>query len=81
MTLIDTGDMEAGHVFRHELAGALTALEVALGQEPSLTGGSLFTRDEDQRSRGTKLENNAMRARSDQVSFGRLTWRRRTESW
>lgn len=39
MALIDKGEMEAGPVFRHELAGALTVLEVALGQDPSLTGG------------------------------------------
>lgn len=31
--------MESGPVFRHELAGAITALEVALGQEPSLVAG------------------------------------------
>jgi hypothetical protein len=39
------------------------------------------TNNDDQRSRGTRCENNAIRARSDQVSLGFLTWRRRTESW
>lgn len=46
MDLIDQGEMEAGPVFRHELAGALTVLEVVLGHEPSLTGELVFTRDE-----------------------------------
>jgi hypothetical protein len=46
MALIDAGDMEAGPVFRHELAGALTVLEVALGHDPSLVEGLLFTDDE-----------------------------------
>ncbi len=46
MALIDAGEMEAGPVLRHELAGALTVLEVALGHDPSLIQTSLFTDDE-----------------------------------
>jgi hypothetical protein len=46
MTLIDKGELQAGPVFRHELAGALTVLEVALGHEPSLVSDSSFTDDE-----------------------------------
>ena len=46
MTMIDKGEMQAGPVFRHELAGALTVLKVALGHEPSLVQVSLFTDDE-----------------------------------
>jgi hypothetical protein len=36
LQLIDEGELEAGPVFRSELAGALTVLEVVLGREPSL---------------------------------------------
>jgi hypothetical protein len=49
MALIDAGEMEAGPVFRHELAGALTVLEVALGHDPSLIQTSLLTDDEHHR--------------------------------
>ncbi|MGA3354741.1 MAG: hypothetical protein ABSD85_16405 [Acidimicrobiales bacterium] len=46
MALIENGDLRAGPAFCHELAGALTVLEVALGQEPSLVSDSLFRDDE-----------------------------------